>query len=236
MDNPEYMNIEPALSFDGNRLYFLSNRPDSIGGEKGNQDIWVMDRTDNGWSEPYNLGPPVNSPLPEYYPSLTNDGTMYFTRNEPGSQISYIYRSRLVDGVYDEPEKLPEQVNCGVSHFNAFIAHDESYIIVPTAGREDSFGSTDYYIVFRTEDDRWSEPMNMGDKINTPDGMEFSAYVTRDNRYLFFMSRRLPEKDPEKITFQYLEDLFTQPETGNSSIYWMDAGIIDSLRSVAIFR
>ncbi|MEZ5001183.1 MAG: hypothetical protein R2727_11365 [Bacteroidales bacterium] len=66
--------------------------------------------------------------------------------------------------------------------------------------------------------------------------MEFSAYVTRDGKYLFFMSRRLPEEEPEKLTYQYLDDLFTKPETGNSSIYWMEAGIIDSLRAVATFR
>lgn len=236
LDNPEYMHIEPALSYDGNKLYFLSNRPAEEGGEKGNQDIWVMDRTENGWSEPYNLGPPVNSELPEFYPSLTSDGTLYFTRNIPGSTISYIYRSRLVDGKYTEPEKLPEEVNSGQSHYNAFISHDESYIIVPTAGREDSFGMTDYYIVFRDKDDNWSQPINMGDLINTPDGMEYSAYVTRDGKYLFFMSRRLSENVPERITYSWLDSLFVQPETGNSSIYWMEAEIIDSLRNTAIFE
>jgi len=236
LDNPEFMNIEPALSYDGKKLYFLSDRPAEDGSGNGNQDIWVMDRTEEGWSEPYNLGPPVNSHLPEFYPSLTSDGTIYFTRNEPGSQVSHIYRSRLVDGEYVTPEKLPWQVNSGESQYNAFIAHDESYIIVPTAGRDDTYGATDYYIVFRTEDDRWSDPINMGDKVNTRDGMEFSAYVTRDGKYLFFMSRRLDESRPEKLTYDLLNNMFTKPETGNSSIYWMDAGFIDSLRQVAVFR
>lgn len=236
LDNPAYMHIEPALSYDGNKFYFLSDRPAEEGGEKGNQDIWVMDRTDEGWSEPYNLGPPVNSELPEFYPSLTRDGTIYFTRNLPGSQISHIYRSRLADGQYTEPERLPEQVNCGQAQFNAFIAHDESYIIVPTAGRDDTYGATDYYIVFRNEQDNWSEPMNMGQKINTRDGQEYSAYVTRDGKYLFFMSRRLTEIKGDRLTYQSLDSLFVQPETGQSSIYWMKADIIDSLRQEALFK
>ncbi|HUS85764.1 MAG TPA: hypothetical protein VMW76_00875 [Bacteroidales bacterium] len=235
MEDPEYMNIEPALSYDGDKFYFLSNRPMS-GNEPGGQDIWVMDRLGDGWGEPCNLGLPVNTDLPEFYPSLTMDGTIYFTRNETGSQTSYIYRSRMVDGLLQEPERLPEQVNCGQNHYNAFVAHDESYIIVPVVGRDDSFGGTDYYIVFRDQDDNWSEPQNMGNKINTEDGLEYSAYVTRDSRYIFFMSRRFMDLGSENLTFNLLQGLYNQPESGNPSIYWMEASIIDSLRGKAVFN
>lgn len=235
MEDPSYMNIEPALSYDGTKLFFLSNRPVPGAEDRKNEDIWVMDRTDSGWSEPYNLGPPINSKMAEFFPSITMDGNMYFTRTESGSQESFIYRSRLVDGEYNKPEILPEQVNSGVNRYNAFISHDESYIIVPVAGRDDSYGSTDYYIVFRTDDDNWSLPLNMGSKINTPDGFEHSVYVTRDNKYIFFMSRRLREK-PEKLSWKYLKDLSCKPESGNPSIYWMKAVLIDSLRNEAVFE
>ena len=237
MENPDYMNIEPALSYDGSRFFFLSSRPDSIAGiEEGQQDIWVMDKTDDGWGEPYNLGPPVNTEQPGYYPSLTADGSIYFTRNEPNSSnIAYIYRSRYVNGSYQEPEKLPAQVNSGLSHYNAFVSPDESFIIVPTAGREDSYGGTDYYIIFRNRDDTWSEPINLGDKINTPDTFEYSAYLSRDGKYLFFMSRRF-EDPPEKLSFEYLNQLNNRPESGNPSIYWMAAdSLINSLREQAVF-
>lgn len=235
MEDPSFMNIEPALSYNGNQFYFLSNRPGPGGDNDRDEDIWVMDRTDTGWGKPYNLGPPVNTESAEFYPSLTREGIIYFTRNDPGSQQSFIYRSKLLAGKYQEPEKLPEQVNCGINQYNAFIAHDESYIIVPAAGREDSFGGTDYYIVFRSEDDKWSDPINMGDKINTPDGFEHSLYVTRDNKYIYFMSRRLREK-PEKLTWEYLKDISCNPESGNPSIYWMKACFIDSLRKDAVFE
>lgn len=235
MDNPAYMNIEPAISADGSKFFFLSNRPDSAQGiEFGQQDIWVMDREGEGWSEPYNLGPPVNTNQAEFYPSLTNDGTIYFTRNETGSPTSYIFRSRFINGEYQECEKLPEQVNSGRNHYNAFISQDESYIIVPTEGKEDSFGGTDYFIAFRDETDSWSNPINMGDKVNTPDTYEYSAYVTRDGKILFFMSRRF-SKEPEKLTYDYLLEQHTLPESGNPSIYWMDAGFIDELRKSAVF-
>ena len=236
MENPAYMNIEQAISADGQRFFFLSNRPDpDLGVEEGQQDIWVMDREGDHWSKPYNLGPPVNTEKPEFYPSVTNDGTLYFTRNEENSTLAYIYRSRLVNGKYQEPEKLPHQVNCGENHYNAFVAQDESFIIVPVVGREDSFGGTDYYIVFRDKNDNWSNPINMGDLVNTPDTYEYSPYVTRDGELFFFMSRRFAD-DPEQLTWEYLVEQHNRPESGNPSIYWMNARFIDSLRNVAGFN
>lgn len=231
MENPDYMNFEPCISPDGQRFFFLSNRPDSADNDMGDQDIWAMDRTDGEWSEPYNLGLPINTDQAEFYPSVTSDGTIYFTRAEPGSPIHYIYRSRLENGKYTEPEKLPDQVNCGLNRYNAFIAQDESFIIVPAVGMPDSYGGTDYYIVFRNEDDQWSDPVNMGEKVNTRASGEHSAYVTSDGKYLFFMSTRLmsSEEKPAKLTYKTLVTLYNQPQNGNSDIYWMNTDFINEL-------
>ena len=235
MESPEYMNFEPCISRDGKKFFFLSNRPGGVGNEKkGNQDIWVMDRQGDEWGEPYNLGAPVNSENDEFFPSLTRDGTLYFSRTTGRENL--IYRSRLKDGKYMEPEKLPKQVNCGVAQYNAFIAPDESYIIVPVLGREDSLGGTDYYLVTRNDDDTWNEPVNMGDKINTPGTREYSASLSPDGKYLFFMSSRTQprEKLPAKLTYRFLKEMHNKPQNGNSNIYWVDAGIIQDIISKAI--
>jgi hypothetical protein len=236
--NPSYMNLEPAISPDGGKFYFLSNRPADGSelppeevGSWTNQDIWVMDRTDRGWGEPYNLGAPVNSDAAEFFPSVTEDGTIYFTR-QPNNQEGYIYRSRLVDGQYQEPERLGPEVNSTTLQFNAFIAPDESYLILSTIGRADSRGSADYYIVFRSEDDAWSEPVNMGDEINTPRGGEWSPYVSPDGKYFFFMSsrRRPPGTYPAQLTYDFLVEVYEGPQNGNANIYWVDASFIEDLR------
>jgi len=235
LDDPRYLNLEAALSPDGNRLYFLSTRPDTEhGGAAGNQDIWMMTRTPSGWSEPDNLGAPVNSDLPEYYPSLTRDGTIYFTREEKGSRISYIWRARMAGGQYQTPEKLPPQVNGGRSHYNAFVAPDESYIIVPTDGRADTIGGCDYYVSFRTPDDRWSEPQNLGPAVNSAGSAEYSPYVSPDGRYFFFMATRLDR--PERLTAGLLRALHARPRNGNADIYWIDASVVTSLRAKATFK
>jgi Tol biopolymer transport system component len=229
LDDPRYLHLEPALSADGNTLFFLSTRPDPARGvQAGNQDIWMMTRTPAGWGPPVNLGAPVNSALPEYFPSLTRDGTIYFTREEAGSRVSAIWRARREGGGYRDPERLPAQVNSGRSHFNAFVAPDESYVIVPTDGRPDSIGGCDYYVVFRTPDDRWSQPINLGPEVNTKGSQEFSPYVSPDGKYFFFMSSR--PAAPERLTFRLFRDLHDRPGNGNADIYWVDAAVIEDLR------
>lgn len=236
MDNPNVMNFEPCISPDGQKFFFLSNRPDTTVGEEepGDQDIWVMDRKGNTWSEPYNLGEPVNSDAEEYFPSVTKDGTIYFTRSPKGSRISNIYRAKLVNGQYQEPEKLGPEVNSGRSQYNAYVAPDESYIIVPTVGREDSFGGTDYYISFRKADDTWIGPVNMGEKINTRRGAEYSPYVSPDGKYFFFMAVRTDDEEDAspagKLTYKKLLTYHNSPQRGSSDIYWISANIIDELK------
>jgi len=197
-----------------------------------------MDRTDRGWGKPYNLGPPVNTEESEFFPSVTRDGTLYFSRAEKDSLISFIYRSRLKNGKYTEPEKLPARVNSGESQYNAFVSPDESYLIVPVSGRADSYGGTDYYIVFRDAEDNWSEPVNMGDSVNTPEDDEYSPYVSPDGKYFFFMSSRTQpdEKKPAKLSYDFFRMLYNKPQNGNSDIYWMDASIIETLRAKKAFK
>jgi hypothetical protein len=230
-----YLDIEPAISPDGQRFFFLSTRPQAGQEEKSGwvyQDIWVMDREGDSWGEPYNLGPPVNSDAPEYYPSVTTDGTIYFTR-EGEDRVSATWRSRLVDGAYTEPEKLGPEVNCGKNRFNVFVAPDESFAIVPCMGREDATGGVDYYVVFRSADDTWSEPINMGNAVNQPDGREWSASLSPDGKYLFFMSSRAYGETDVPLTSKSITDLLrlsTQPGWGSSDIWWVSAEVIEQLR------
>lgn len=227
--NQNFKYLEPAISPDGSKFFFVSSKRD----DKNNNDIWVMDRDGNGWGKPVKLDDAINTTVSETFPSITDDGTLYFSRVSKDPRVEHIYRSRLVDGKYTAAEKLPDNVNCGQTQFNAFVAPDESYLIVSVYGREDSIGSIDYYIVFRNQLDEWSEPINLGDKINTAGAQEYSSFVSRDGQYFFFMSTRLPNGDSladDTYTVKGLTGILNEPENGNSDIYWMDAGFINALR------
>jgi len=233
-NDPRQLNLEPHISPDGSRLLFISNRPRQAGdygagAVEAEEDIWVMDRDGDGWGRPYNLGPPVNTEGAEYFPSTTLDGTLYFTRRLPGERVEALYRARLVDGRYAEPERLPEQVNGSPTQFNACVAPDESFVIVCGLGRDDSFGSVDYYVSFRSADDSWVGPINLGELINSRGGEEYSPSMTADGSILFFMATR-PQLGEARLTLDRLHEMNRRPQGWVSDIYWVDASFIDSLR------
>jgi len=225
--------IEPFVAPDGKRLYFVSDRPRSGAGAPADHDIWVVDRSADGWGAPHSLGAPVDSEDEEYFPSLTRDGTLYFTREKRGERSGFVYRSRLVDGRHAEPERLPDAVNAGTARFNAFVAPDESYLILSIMGLPDAIGRTDYYVCFRDRDDTWSAPINLGPAVNVKGGEGYSPYVTPDGRYFFFMSRRrgaLEALAGKHLDQALLERLGGMPENGNTDTYWVEASFIEKLR------
>lgn len=233
-DNDDVLNLEGYITPDGKKFLFLSTRTEKQEDFKPgwqNQDIWAMDRAGDGWGAPYNLGPPVNSADSEYFPSVTRDGTLYFSRGveEDGARKHFVMRSRLVDGKYAEPEMLPEAVNPGDSQYNAFIDPGERYLIVGIAGLEDNIGQGDYYVCFRSENDEWTDPINMGEKINTPTNHVVSPYVSPDGKYFFFASNR-QDKNTGNRTYDRLQKMITSPQNGDSDIYWIDASFIETLR------
>lgn len=71
----------PAVSPDGEWLYFVSDMP----GGKGGLDIWRMRLTTNGPVGVENLGEPINTPGDEMFPTFRPNGDFYFSSDgHPG--------------------------------------------------------------------------------------------------------------------------------------------------------
>ncbi len=100
--NSVYLDGEHDLHPDGKRLFLSSNRPGGLGGA----DIWVSQRMGDGWSDPINLGAPINSEHWEGQPGFAADypDTMYFVSNRDGP--SSIYRSTYDGEGWSEPEMV----------------------------------------------------------------------------------------------------------------------------------
>lgn len=84
----------PAVSPDGQWLYFVSDMP----GGQGGLDIWRTRLTENGPGGVENLGPTVNTPGNEMFPTFRPNGDFYFSSDgHPGMgglDIYYITRGR----------------------------------------------------------------------------------------------------------------------------------------------
>ncbi len=233
--NPDYLYFEPHISPDGKKLFFVSNMPkDSTKNE--NIDIWVAEREGDGWGTPYNIGAPVNTDSREYFPSVTNDGTMYYTHFDAELNDEFIYRSKYVNGKYTDPKKI-DAVNLGRGRFNTLIARDESVIIVPMFGMTDAYGGTDYYIFFRNEEDKWSKPINMGAIVNTENMNEWSPSISPDGKFFFYMSAKIPADKNINIykSVKNMSEFYNLPQNGNSDIYWVRVDFIKNLKNTAEF-
>ncbi|MHC4205092.1 MAG: TolB-like translocation protein, partial [Planctomycetota bacterium] len=98
-----------SVSADGLSLYFNSSRPGGIGGI----DIWVATREtkDDPWGEPVNLGPPVNTPVNDWGPSISHDSlSLYFDISQSGTSSAvddiWVATRDAIHGPWGTPENL----------------------------------------------------------------------------------------------------------------------------------
>jgi len=67
----------PAIAPDGETLYFVSDAPDGLGGK----DIWKAKFDKGECKDIENLGPEINTPGDEMFPTVRSNGTLYFSSN-----------------------------------------------------------------------------------------------------------------------------------------------------------
>lgn len=227
-----YSDLEPFISADGKKLYFVSNRPTIENGEPKDYDIWFAERNENEWSEPQNIGLPISTEKDEFYPTLSSSGTIYFTAEyDDAVGGEDIYKSEFIDGKYQTPKNIGGGVNSIRGEFNSYVSPDESFLIFSTSGREDGFGGVDLYISFSNDEGLWGEPKNMGAKINSG-YLDFCPGFSNDGKYFFYTSSRTDNNlgDPDELTYKKLTEILNNPKNGYSDIYWVESSFIKSLK------
>jgi hypothetical protein len=205
----DYTDRDFTMSPDGTEIYFGSNRPREESGEKlKSLDIFFTERIPScDWSEPKNIGAPINTDFGENYPSVARNGNLYFfSCRDDGLGGCDIYVSRFVADRYNMPENLGSAINSEKNDWDAYIAPDESYIIFSSQDRDDSIGGQDLYISFRKKDGSWTQSKNMGLSVNS-EFCEICPSVSLDGKYLFFTSRRRGKADILWITTDIITKL-----------------------------
>lgn len=137
--NSTALDGEHALSPDGTRLYLTSTRP----GGSGGADLWVSTRSGSAWSEPVNLGAPINTAGGELQPAFAADdpSTMYFVSDRDGPAA--IYRSTH-DGT---SWSAPELVITGYVGEPSLVADGSvMYFVHVSVDEEGVFGSDVWYV------------------------------------------------------------------------------------------
>ncbi len=222
----KFKDFSPSISPDGQKLFFISNRPVDEK-RKFDTNIWLVEKSGEGWSEPKNIGSPVNTAGWELGCSVTNDGTIYFSSTGATGNAD-LYCSKFADGKYQKPDSLGEAVNSPYSETDPFIAPDESYILFSSQGRPDALSDVgasvnyprgDLYISYR-KDGKWTIAKNLGPAVNST-SEESNPSVSHDGKTLYFTSERnfvtIPMK--QKINYSSLEENLHAPGNGLGDIY-----------------
>lgn len=226
-----YSDADEFITNDSKQMFFISRRPVSSEvspNAAGKLDIWLMDMTAGGaWGEPKNLGRPVNSEGNEYFPTLTNSETLYFGSGRKGGKGGIdLYRSRFVDGKYQEPENLGDAINTTFDEFEPLIAPDESFLIFMAGGRPDGLGGFDLYISYN-RNGQWTQAKNLGAPINSAVD-ELSPRITFDGKYFFWASARSLINKPKDKNWSYAELAIANHRPGNGlgDIYYIDVSAL----------
>jgi hypothetical protein len=189
-----YTEIDPFITPDGRRLFFSSIRPRD-GAPRAALDLFVMERTNDGWGDPVRLGLEVNSEGDELYASMDTTGTLYFASG-PGAPTPdanwNLYHARPAgDGYWprvaldDINTRLPWDPDAPLSvwEFNPEISPDGNTVLFASL-RPGGYGHGDLHFSQRVGTG-WSEPVNLGPAVNTEHD-EFHPTLSRDGQWLYF--------------------------------------------------
>jgi len=141
--NTSWFESSVSITADGQRLYFISERP---GGE-GQGDIYVSELRSNGkWGKPDNLGPLVNTPGDEKFVFVHPNGKhLFFASNGHQTLGSYdIFRCELIDGKPTRPVNLGYPINT-VNEESTFSLTADNHTMYIAAEYEGSLGERDIF-------------------------------------------------------------------------------------------
>lgn len=184
----------PSISYDGNELYYTA----FIDKVTQTEDIFYSVRTgDNTWSEPKNVGPPINTDDNyEGFPSISSDGkSLYFIRlnlerdtdKKSKEPCFVIYVSKKApDGTWGEPAPLPSPINMGCERDPKIMADNRTLIF--SSIRDGGLGKYDMYQTALQNDGSWSTPIAL-DFINSTDNDQ-SPCIDASGNVMFFYSNK----------------------------------------------
>jgi outer membrane protein OmpA-like peptidoglycan-associated protein len=196
--NSEYSELNPLLSPDGKTLYFSrKNHPQNVGGSKDKEDIWYSELDSSGhWQIARNMGSNFNNPDPNFINSIqsvTPDGrtAVMLLGNkylDNGKMLAGVSISSNVEGNWSKPIALSITNDYNFNEkANYFLTNNRKTLIM-SVEREDSHGDRDLYVSFMQEDSVWTEPLNLGDVVNTA-SEESAPFLAADDKTLYFSSK-----------------------------------------------
>jgi outer membrane protein OmpA-like peptidoglycan-associated protein len=157
---------------------------------KANYEFAVSNSRQTVPFHPENLGDPVNSKDPEYFPSLTIDSkTLIFTRRVNGRNEDF-YITYRDNNKWSAAQNMGEPVNSSFNEGAQNISQDGTMLVFTGCEFPEGKGSCDLYYSEKTAEG-WTAPKNLGAPVNTRD-WESQPCLSTDKQTLYF-ARETPD-------------------------------------------
>jgi OmpA-OmpF porin, OOP family len=196
--NSEYSEYNPLLSPDGKTLYFSrKNHPENMGGTEDKEDIWYSELDSTGrWQLAKNMGPQFNNAGPNFVStiqSVTPDGksaimllgNKYLPNGKMAAGVSI---SSNVSGEWSKPVALTIANDYNYADKANYFLTNNRQTLLMSVQRDDTRGDRDLYVSFMLADSTWTEPLNLGNVINTA-AEESGPFLASDDKTLYFSSK-----------------------------------------------
>jgi len=199
--NTAYPELRPTVSADGNLLFFIcENNPHNTkySSVPNSQDIWFSekDTLTGKWSRAVHLGYPLNTVQYNAVYWISADNNRILIR---GAFINGAYNGKGVsmctltrEGNWSEPEALRIKNYYKYDRgrqSGATMGHNGQTLLLYMS-TEPGNPDNDIYVCFLTKDGSWTEPLNLGKKINAPETNEMTPYLAPDGITMYFSSNR----------------------------------------------
>ncbi|CAN5521794.1 hypothetical protein BH09BAC4_BH09BAC4_07770 [soil metagenome] len=194
--------VAPVIAPDGKTLFFTRNFNKANMGAADRQDVWYSTLgssaggTTPGWNEAVNIGSPINNAGDNAISSMATDGRTAYLINvyRPDGGLSFgISKSIRTKTGWSQPVecKIANNYNLHEKNQLEFCVSPDGRSIILAVQRKDSRGNRDLYVSQQKPDNTWSEPVSLGNVINTAD-FESSPFLAADSRTLYFTSAGHP--------------------------------------------
>lgn len=192
--------LRPTISADGNLLFFIcQNHPENTKYNEihNSQDIWFSEKDSSGkWGQAVHLGYPLNT---YYYNAvfwISPDNNRILIRNAfingdyAGNGISMC--TLKADGLWSKPEmlRIKNYAKYDRGRQNGAIMGNNGQTLLFYMSEEVGGLNNQLYVSFLKNDNTWTEPKNLGKKINLKKFNHTTPYLAPDGVTLYFSSNR----------------------------------------------
>lgn len=225
--NTSYDEQNPVVSPDGKFLFFtICNHPQNMGGKKDPGDIWFSVLQNGQWAAPVHAGTLLNDRGYNAVAGFSADGNQLFllshydgTGNAARTQGISVSKKNASGWSKPENISIPYFQNKSTYHSGQLSADGKVFVY-----SAETYGSRveDLYVSVKGPNGKWTEPKNLGDKINTQ-FQELSPSISADGKTLYFSTNGRKGRG----SF----DIYTATRLGEGWTIWSDPVNVGELNS-----